>query len=97
LENKGQMKSDWGMLYTVGQFFLKTIRCFPCILKMTWFEKDMNNQNFETIRIPILGFPLGSPEEKWHLDVVPMERHRIYYGGGVMPPPKGFGLCKTCV
>jgi hypothetical protein len=35
-------------------------------------------------RVPILGilrFPLGSLGTKWHLDVGPMARHRIYYKG----------------
>ncbi len=35
-------------------------------------------------RVPtlkILGFPLGSPKTKSHLDVGPMERCRIYYKG----------------
>jgi hypothetical protein len=28
------------------------------------FEKDMNIQNFEATKVPILGLPFGSPEEK---------------------------------
>jgi hypothetical protein len=35
-------------------------------------------------RVPagrILGLPFGSPETKIHLDVAPVERHRIYYKG----------------
>jgi hypothetical protein len=31
--------------------------------------------------VGILGFPLGSPETKCHLDVGLMERHRVYYKG----------------
>jgi hypothetical protein len=42
----------------------------------------MNVQSFETIRVLVLGLPLGSPREKWHLDVVLAERHRIYYKEG---------------
>ncbi len=45
----------------------------------------MNIQSFATIRVPILGLPLGSPETKNHLDVGPAERHKVYYmgeGGG---------------
>jgi hypothetical protein len=38
----------------------------------------MNIQSFETTRV--LG--LASPKEKWHLDVVPMVRHRLYYKEG---------------
>jgi hypothetical protein len=29
----------------------------------------------------ISGLPLGSPKTKTHLDVVPMERYKIYYKG----------------
>ncbi len=29
----------------------------------------------------ISGLPLGSPETKCHLDVAPMERHKVYYKG----------------
>jgi hypothetical protein len=29
----------------------------------------------------ILGFPLGSPETKCHLDAGPMASHRVYYKG----------------
>jgi hypothetical protein len=31
--------------------------------------------------VRILGFPLGSPRTKCHLDVVPMANHKIYYKG----------------
>jgi hypothetical protein len=34
--------------------------------------------------VPILGisgFPLGSPGTKWHLDVGPVARHKVYYKG----------------
>ncbi len=34
-----------------------------------WFEKVMSIQSFKIIRVPILGFPLGSLEKKCHLDV----------------------------
>jgi hypothetical protein len=33
LERRGQMKSDSGMLYTVGKIFSRAIRCFPCTFK----------------------------------------------------------------
>jgi hypothetical protein len=43
---------------------------------------------FKIVRVPIvgiLGFPLGSPETKSHLDVALVESYRVYYmgeGGG---------------
>ncbi len=40
--------------------------------------------------------PLGSPGEKWHLDVVPRERRIVYYMKQVVPLPKDCGPCKAC-
>jgi hypothetical protein len=42
----------------------------------------MNVHSFGTIKIPILGFPLRNPRENWHVDVVPVERHKVYYKEG---------------
>jgi hypothetical protein len=42
----------------------------------------MNIESFGTTKILILGLPFGSHEEKWHLDVVPIEKHKIYYREG---------------
>jgi hypothetical protein len=36
LESKGQMSSDWGVLYTIGKIFLKAIRHCHCISKKTY-------------------------------------------------------------
>jgi hypothetical protein len=46
----------------------------------------MNVQSFEIIRVPILELPLGSLGKKCHLDVAPIEGHKIYYreGSGVL-------------
>ncbi len=54
----------------------------------------MSGQNFETTKVLVLGLSLGSLEEKWHLDVIPAERHIIYLGRGVVPPPKGYDCVK---
>jgi hypothetical protein len=32
-ESRGEMKFNWGVLYTVGKIFLKAIRYFPQIQK----------------------------------------------------------------
>jgi hypothetical protein len=42
----------------------------------------MNIESFETIKVQVLGLPLRNPEEKWHLNVVPTERHKVYYREG---------------
>jgi hypothetical protein len=33
-KGKGQMSFDWGMLYIVGNIFLKVIKYCPCIFKI---------------------------------------------------------------
>ncbi len=45
-------------------------------LRKIWASKVWDNKS------PNLGLPLGNPEEKWHLDAIPMERHIIYYREG---------------
>jgi hypothetical protein len=42
----------------------------------------MNIQSFETIKILVLGLPLGNLGKKCHLDVATMESHGIYYNEG---------------
>jgi len=45
------------------------------------------------VDVGILGFPLGSPGTKCHLDVGLMERHKVYYKGeGGVASPKS----KSC-
>jgi hypothetical protein len=40
LESKGQMKSDWNVLYSVGMIFSRAIKyCLHALKKKTWFEK----------------------------------------------------------
>jgi hypothetical protein len=36
LESRGEMSSNWGVLYTIGKIFLKIIIYHPCI---TWPKK----------------------------------------------------------
>jgi hypothetical protein len=42
----------------------------------------MNIQIFGATIVLILGLPLGSSREKWHLDVVPVKKHKAYYREG---------------
>jgi hypothetical protein len=63
LECKGQMGFNWGMLCPFGKMFLRDISYCPRIFKAIYFEKNMSVQSFGTLRVPILGFPLGNPEE----------------------------------
>jgi len=52
----------------------------------------MSAQSFETIKVIILGIL-----KKCHLDLAPMESHRVYYRKGVVLPLEGCGPCKACV
>jgi hypothetical protein len=78
LKSKGQMRSDWSMLYTVEKIFSRDIRyCLRTIKKnLIWKRykppKFWNNKNPN----------FGSFREKWHFDVVLAERHKIYYKEG---------------
>jgi hypothetical protein len=46
LENMGWTRCNWGVLYTIGNIFLKAIIYMSHFQKKTWFEKNMNVQNF---------------------------------------------------
>jgi hypothetical protein len=37
LESRGQMRSDWGVLYTVGKIFLRVIKYYLLISKEIFF------------------------------------------------------------
>ncbi len=94
--SKGQIIFDWGMQYTIENITFKTIRLCPCTLQICFFKEDMSIQSFETTIIPILGLPLGSLGKKCHLDVPLWIVTEYSIGRGVVPPPKGCGLCKIC-
>jgi hypothetical protein len=82
LEIKGQMNPNWGVPYIVRKTFWRGVRnCFH-IFKINLIWKYMNVQSYGMVKVPILGLRLGSPREKWHLDVILVERHRIYYREG---------------
>jgi len=76
-----------GYKILISHFFFKKI----------WFEKYMNIQNFRTTRVPILGLPFESLGEKWHLDVIPVERHIMYYREGSGASSQRLWPSKACV
>ncbi len=82
LESRGQMRSDWACYTPLERYFWKLSNITLAFFLKTWFEKDMNNHNFRTIKVPVLGLSLSNPEKKWHLDVVPVEKHIIHYRTG---------------
>jgi hypothetical protein len=49
------------------------------MIQKDFFEEDMGIQSFKTIIISISKLPLGNSGKKCHLDVAPLENHRIYY------------------
>jgi hypothetical protein len=74
---------DRGVQYIIGKIFLKDINYFHHMFKTILIWKGyMNVQSFETKQILVLGLPLG---KKCHLDVAPIDSHKIYYkeGSGV--------------
>jgi hypothetical protein len=77
LQRRGQMKFDWSMLCNVGNIYIALI-----LWKGIWFKKDISVQSFRTLWILVLGLPFGSFRGKWHLDVVRVKRHIIYYREG---------------
>jgi hypothetical protein len=58
------MRFNWSVLYTIENIFSRAIGYFPCIFKTYLIEKYMGVQSFGTLRILVLGLPLGSPREK---------------------------------
>jgi len=62
--------------------FWRVIRNCLHIFKIDLIWKYMNVQSYGIVKVPILGLRLGSPKEKWHLNVILVERHRIYYREG---------------
>jgi hypothetical protein len=64
------------------KYLFKGYKIFPFHASNKFFEKKMNIQSLGTTKISILGLPFGSLGKKCHLDVAPMETHRIYYKEG---------------
>jgi hypothetical protein len=62
------------VLDTVEKIFLRATSYFTCIFKKKFDLKKI----WASIKRP----NFGSPGEKWHLDVVLAERHKIYYREG---------------
>jgi hypothetical protein len=81
-ESKGQRKFDWSVLYTIGKIFSKVIKYFPCTLEKDLIWELYERPKFWIGKVPILELPLGSPGKKWHLDVVPAKRYKVYYREG---------------
>jgi hypothetical protein len=48
LESKGQMSSNWGVLYTVGKILLKAIRYCLCNFKINLIWERYEHPNFGT-------------------------------------------------
>jgi hypothetical protein len=46
LESRGQMKSDWSMLYTIGKIFSRAIRYCPHTLKKNYTSERYEHPNF---------------------------------------------------
>jgi len=82
LESRGQMRFNWSVLYTIGNIFSRDIKYCPCIFKINLIWERYEHSMFWDNKVLVSGLPLRSPGKKWHLDVVPTERHKIYYREG---------------
>jgi len=72
-----------GMCYTPLERYFQGLKDIALeFSKQIWFEKNMGVQSFGTTKVLVLGLPLGSLGEKWHLHVVLAEKHKIYYREG---------------
>jgi hypothetical protein len=80
-------------------------------LKRSWrglqlcFRPHLNQRSAHKLWAPkvakvlilgILGFPLGSHGTKWHLDVGPVAKHKVYYKGGRWWLPPSLDLNEYC-
>jgi hypothetical protein len=95
LKEGGQIRCNWNVLYTIGKIFSRDIRYCPHTFKTYLIWEWYEHPKFGTIRVPVLGLPLGSPEEKWHLDVVPRRVTKYTIRRKMVPPPKSCRLCKV--
>jgi hypothetical protein len=60
LEIKGQMRSDWSVLYIIENIFSRAIKYFPCI-----FKKDLIWEKYECPKFWDNRSPnFGTPKEK---------------------------------
>jgi hypothetical protein len=76
------MKSNRSVLYTIEKIFSRAIRYCPWTFKKDFIWERYECPKFGTTKVRVLGLPLASLMEKWHLDVVPTKRHKIYYREG---------------
>jgi hypothetical protein len=84
LETKGQMRSDWSMLYTIGKIFSRAIRHFPHIFKKNkkWLEKYMSVQSLGRTRIVVFGIQFWESQGKVTFGCSPHKKaYNILYGG----------------
>jgi hypothetical protein len=52
LESKGQMSSDWGVLYNVGKIFLRIIKYCICIFKIDLIWERYEHPKFWESKSP---------------------------------------------
>jgi hypothetical protein len=58
LESRGQMRSDWGMLYTIAKILLRAIRYCLCILKKNLIQKRYEHPKLWDNKSPNFGTPI---------------------------------------
>jgi hypothetical protein len=90
-KKKGQIRFNQGTLYIIGKIFLRVIRHCPCIFKINVIWKRYECPKFWDNKTPTW--------ESWGkvTNVVPIEKHKIYYRKGGGASSKGWRLWKACV
>jgi hypothetical protein len=75
------MTFDWKMQYTIEKIFLRAIRYCPWMFQTCIFLGKYERPEFQDSKIP----NFGTPNKNCHMDVAPMESHRVYCkeGSGV--------------
>jgi hypothetical protein len=54
-QSRGQMRSDWGMLYIVGKKISRAIRYYPCALKIDLIWEKYERPKFWDNKSPSFG------------------------------------------
>ncbi len=70
------------MLYTIEKIVSRSIKYCPQTFKINLIWERYEHPKLWDNKSPSFGLPLGSLEEKWHLDLVPTKKHKLYYREG---------------
>jgi hypothetical protein len=67
------------VIYTVGKNKFEGYKILPSHSKKKLIWKRYEHPKFWDNKSSSFGTPTWGPKEKWHLNVVSLERHIVYY------------------